>query len=119
MFSTVREGLAWSWQCEVVQVWAGSQVSMYRMRRTPPPLSVTGPPPSRTTLALVLRTLAVAVITMVTGRGPQENAITPPAATARTTARDVQLPGVPSPTTWSAWSVAEVAAWIVAGVTAR
>jgi hypothetical protein len=44
-------------------------------------------------------TLAVAVITMVTGRGPQENAITPPAATAWTTACDVQLPGVPWPTT--------------------
>ena len=98
MFSTVRAGVAWSWQCEVVQVWAGSQVSIYKMRRTPPPLSVTRPPPSRTTLALVLRTLAVAVITMVTGRGPQENAITPPAATARTTACDVQLPGVPWPT---------------------
>src|ERR1700678_3522366 len=110
MFSTVREGLAWSWQCEVVQVWAGSQVSMYRMRRTPPPLSVTGPPPSRTTLALVLRTLAVAVITMVTGRGPQENAITPPAATAWTTACDVQLPGAPSPTTGSAWRPAGVEA---------
>ena len=50
-------------------------------------------------MALVLRTLAVAVITMVTGRGPQENAITPPAATAWTTACDVQLPGVPWPTT--------------------
>jgi hypothetical protein len=36
---------------------------------------------------------------MVTGRGPQENAITPPSATAWTTACDVQLPGVPSPTT--------------------
>ncbi|GIH81111.1 hypothetical protein Plo01_75400 [Planobispora longispora] len=36
---------------------------------------------------------------MVTGPGPQEKVMTPPAATARTTAREVQLPGVPSPTT--------------------
>src|SRR5580692_6707545 len=78
---------------------------MYRIRRTPPPLSVTRPPPSRTTRALVLRTLAVAFITMVTGRGPQENVITPPAATARTTAREVQRAGVPWPITWSGWAV--------------
>jgi hypothetical protein len=52
-----------------------------------------------------LRTLAVALITMVTGRGPQENVITPPAATARTTACEVQLAGVPWPTTWSGWAV--------------
>jgi hypothetical protein len=42
---------------------------------------------------------------MVTGRGPQENVITPPAATARTTACEVQLAGVPWPTTWSGWAV--------------
>nr|BFE78352.1 hypothetical protein GCM10020093_009530 [Planobispora longispora] len=52
-----------------------------------------------TTRGLVLRTLAVAVSLMVTGPGPQEKVMTPPAATARTTAREVQLPGVPSPTT--------------------
>jgi len=52
-----------------------------------------------------LRTLAVALITMVTGRGPQENVITPPAATARTTACEVQLAGVPWPITWSGWAV--------------
>ena len=28
-------GVAWFWQCEVVQTWAGSQVSWYRMRRRP------------------------------------------------------------------------------------
>jgi hypothetical protein len=44
--------------------------------------------------------LAVAFITMVTGRGPHENVITPPAATARTTACEVQLAGVPWPITW-------------------
>jgi hypothetical protein len=42
---------------------------------------------------------------MVTGRGPQENVITPPAATARTTACDVQLAGVPWPITWSGCAV--------------
>lgn len=36
---------------------------------------------------------------IVTGRGPQENVITPPAATAATTAFDVQLAAVPVPTT--------------------
>jgi hypothetical protein len=36
---------------------------------------------------------------MVIGAGPQENVITPPAATAVTTACDVQLPGVPLPMT--------------------
>lgn len=65
------------------------------MRRAPPPLSVTLPPPSRTTSALVLRTLAVACITIVTGFGPQLKVITPPLATAATTAPDVQLAAVP------------------------
>src|SRR5689334_9843554 len=69
------------------------------MRCFPPPLSVTRPPPSRTTRRLVLTTLAVCVIAIVTGRGPQRNLITPPRATARTTARDVQLRAVPLPTT--------------------
>jgi hypothetical protein len=35
---------------------------------------------------------------ITTGSGPQENVMTPPAATAATTAADVQLPGVPLPT---------------------
>ncbi|GAA3443205.1 hypothetical protein Pve01_54720 [Planomonospora venezuelensis] len=52
-----------------------------------------------TTLELVLRTFAVAVSLMVTGLGPQEKVMTPPAATAFTTACDVQLAGVPSPMT--------------------
>ena len=43
---------------------------MYRMRRWPAPLSVTLPPPSSTTTGEVLTTLAVAVMTMVTGLGP-------------------------------------------------
>jgi hypothetical protein len=46
-----------------------------------------------------LRTFAVAVIVIVTGAGPQLNVMTPPRATASTTARDVQLAGVPVPTT--------------------
>jgi hypothetical protein len=41
---------------------------------------------------------------MVTGRGPHENVITPPAATARTTACEVQLAGVPWPITWPEWT---------------
>jgi hypothetical protein len=69
------------------------------MRRAPPPLSVTLPPPSMTTVALLLRTLAVAVMAIVTGAGPHENVITPPAATAAITADDVQLAAVPVPTT--------------------
>lgn len=36
---------------------------------------------------------------MVTGLGPQEKVMTPPAATALTTASEVQLSGVPVPTT--------------------
>jgi hypothetical protein len=36
---------------------------------------------------------------MTTGAGPQEKVITPPSATALTTAADVQLDAVPSPTT--------------------
>jgi hypothetical protein len=42
---------------------------------------------------------AVARIVIVTGFGPQENLMTPPAATADTTARDVQLLGLPVPMT--------------------
>src|SRR5829696_2732999 len=77
------------------------------MRRCPWPLSVTRPPPSSTTRGDVLTTLAVRRIAMVTGRGPQSKATTPPRATARTTAREVHEPGVPVPTTVSA--VVEVA----------
>src|ERR1022692_5047952 len=99
MFYTVSLGVAWLSQCEVVHTWRLSQVSMYRIRRTLPPVSVTLPPPSMTTCALVLRTLAVACITIVTGDGPQEKVITPPLATALTTAAEVQLAGVPVPMT--------------------
>src|SRR5689334_21515203 len=75
------------------------------MRRLPPPLSVTRPPPSSTTWLLALRTFAVAVIVMVTGAGPQLNVMMPPAATAFTTAADVQLAGVPLPTLRVGWLV--------------
>ena len=105
MFWMTSLGVAWSWQCDVVQTWAGSQVSRYRMRRAPPPLSVTFPPPSSTTSELVLRTLAVACIMIVTGLAPQSKVITPPLATAATTAPDVQLAAVPLPITWSGWEV--------------
>src|SRR5580700_8006975 len=75
------------------------------MRRAPPPLSVTFPPPSSTTSELVLRTLAVACIMIVTGSAPQSKVITPPLATAATTAPDVQPAAVPLPITWSGWEV--------------
>src|SRR5271169_1896345 len=78
---------------------------MYRIRRSPPPLSVTFPPPSSTTCWLVLTTLAVAVIVIVTGLGPQSKVMMPPSATACTTAEDVQPAGEPSPITRSGWLV--------------
>src|SRR5262249_37330210 len=70
------------------------------MRRWPPPLSVTLPPPSSTMRdPLALRTLAVAFIAMTTGWGPRENVMPPRGATAATTASEVQLAGVPLPIT--------------------
>src|SRR5205807_4951819 len=69
------------------------------MRRLPAPLSVTRPPPSRTTREEVLTTFAVAVSVMVTGLLPQRNRMMPPLATAATTAAEEQLAGVPLPTT--------------------
>jgi hypothetical protein len=105
-FWTVSRGWSWSWQCEVVCTWAASHVFMYRMRRWPPPLRVTLPPPSSTISGPVsLRTLAVAVSVMVTGFGPQLKVMIPPAATASTTAADVQPAGEPSPMTRSGWDV--------------
>src|SRR5688500_15047574 len=69
------------------------------MRRLPPPLSVTRPPPSRTIRALAaLRTFAVAAIVITTGSGPQAKVMIPPLPTAATTAAEVQLAGVPLPT---------------------
>src|SRR3569623_3711383 len=69
------------------------------------PDRVTRPPPSRTTRWLVFITRAVWCMGMVTGSDPQLKWMTPPRATARTTAREVQLPGVPCPTTRSARAV--------------
>jgi hypothetical protein len=43
--------------------------------------------------------LAVAAIVIVTGAGPQSKVMIPPAATALTTAAEVQLAFVPAPTT--------------------
>ena len=65
------------------------------MRWAPRPLSVTSPPPSRTTRALVFLTLAVAFIRIVTGFGPHAKRMIPPARTAAITAADVQPAGVP------------------------
>ena len=75
------------------------------MRRWSAPLSVTLPPPSSTTTRDVLTTLAVSVITIVCGSAPQLNVMTPPRATASTTAREVQLAGVPLPITRSGCEV--------------
>src|SRR6187455_3145840 len=72
------------------------------MRRTPPPLSVTRPSPSRTTRDDVLTTFAVRSRVIVTGSGPHEKRMSPPLATARTTLADVHEDGVPLPTTVSA-----------------
>ena len=67
------------------------------MRRSPSPLRVTRPPPSRTTDAEVLTTFAVLFIAIVTGSGPQSKVISPPLATARTTAREVHEAGRAGP----------------------
>ncbi len=82
------------------------------------PLRVTRPAPSSTTRDAVFRTRAVSVMRIVTGRGPQANRISPPPRTAATTARDVQLAGVPVPTTRPPAGAA-VAGAAVAGATAR
>src|ERR1700733_10613999 len=98
MFCTTIRGYGWLTQSSVDHVPA--HVSEDRIRRLPAPLRVIRPPPSSTTRWRVLTTLAVAVITIVTGSGPQLNVMIPPAATARTTAPDVQLEGLPFPITW-------------------
>ena len=60
------------------------------------------PPPSSTIRGpFAFLILAVSRIAMVTGAGPQSNRMIPPAATARTTAAEVQLSGVPRPMTRS------------------
>ncbi len=50
-------------------------------------------------------TVAVALILMITGFGPHENLMIPPALTAARTAAEVQLAAVPRPTTWRACDV--------------
>jgi hypothetical protein len=102
---TTSVGCAWLSQWSVVQICRWSQVSWYRIRRLPRPLSVTSPPPSITTRRLVLTTFAVCRIPIPIGSGPQSKVITPPFATALTTFRPEQLPGVPLPITWSGWLV--------------
>jgi hypothetical protein len=91
---------------------------MYRMRLRPSPLRVTRPPPSSNTRALVFTTLAVAFIRIVTGCGPQEKRMTPPARTAATTAADVQLAAVPWPTTRSGPTPDAVSAELAGGALA-
>src|SRR5690349_23469894 len=63
-----------------------------------------------TTSGLLLKTFAVAAILMVTGSGPQSKVITPPWATAFTTAWLVQLAGVPLPMTVSGSELSSAAA---------
>lgn len=99
MFCTVSRGVVCRWHCALVHTWFGSQVFWYRMRTAPPPLSVILPPPSSTTSGRLLNTLAVCVMVIVTGSAPQLKVMTPPCATAFTTAADVQLAGVPLPIT--------------------
>jgi hypothetical protein len=53
----------------------------------------------------VFLTLAVAVIVIVTGLGPHENRMIPPARVAATTAAEVQLAAVPRPTMCAARDV--------------
>jgi hypothetical protein len=50
-------------------------------------------------------TLAVVLMLIVTGFGPHENLMIPPARTAATTAGEVQLAAVPRPTIWLEWAV--------------
>jgi hypothetical protein len=59
----------------------------------------------------------VAVIVIVTGLRPQLNRMMPPLATAATTAAEVQLAGVPRPTTRLGWEVSTARA--SAGMAAR
>src|SRR5690349_18981184 len=74
---------------------------MYRIRLALPPDNVTLPPPSRISRWVLLSTFRVCINVMVTGFAPQLKVMTPPAATAATTAAEVQLAAVPSPTTRS------------------
>src|SRR3954447_1665486 len=73
------------------------------MRFVPPPERVTVPPPSSTSFAVLLLILRVWLSVIVTGFAPQLKVTTPPAATAETTAAEVQLAAGPLPTTWSGW----------------
>src|SRR5262249_18308267 len=71
-----------------------------------------------------LRPFGVAASEAGPGSGPEGNVMMPPAATALTTASDVQLAGVPEPITWFGWlvSTARAAAGIgacPAGLPAR
>ena len=61
------------------------------MTLPPPSITISGP--------VLLTTLAVWVMGMVIGSGPQLKVMIPPSATAFTTAAEVQLAGVPVPIT--------------------
>ena len=59
---------------------------------------------------VLLKILAVWAMVIVTGLGPQSKMITPPWATAATTAAEVQLCGVPFPMTRSGFEVSTASA---------
>src|SRR4051794_41741691 len=86
-------GLAWFWQCDVVQVCARSHVSRYKIRCRLPPSRVTRLRPSITTRACLLDSFAVALRWIVACFAPHRNRMIPPARTAATNAADVQLAG--------------------------
>src|SRR3954465_4851822 len=75
------------------------------MRRLPAPLGGTRPARSSTPRREVLTTFAVVASVIVTRFRPQEKRMTPPLATAATTAEEVQPAGVPRPTTRSGCEV--------------
>ena len=100
-FCTVSRGWSWFWQWSVVHTWFGSQVFMYRMRRLLSAAERHQPPPSMTISGPVsLKTLAV----LVEGDGDRiRAAVEGDDAALRhgvdESALEVQLAGVPLPTT--------------------
>jgi hypothetical protein len=86
--------------CNVTRVFRAMKLPLLKLRiRTAfCPSRVTRLPPSMVVLTLMGRFM-VAVIGMVTGAVPQLNVMTPPRVTAVFSALNVQLAGVPVPTT--------------------
>jgi hypothetical protein len=106
-----------SWMCCKVSVsWLVRQVEWTQemIWTDPPPSSVILLPPSMTTWTGVLPVeiggLSVDVTEMVRGLGPQLNVMIPPPLTALDSAWNVQLAGVPLPTTVVGWLVSTACA---------